>query len=226
MRFIAGIFLLTMAACSSSSDPYCADLFDGESLLGWTIIGDAEYAIDDGVIVGHAVVQRPNSFLRTNEEYTDFDLSVDFSIDEAFNSGIQFRSAQASDTLRWDHQAGNGSQFTMVAAPGRVYGYQAEIDPTERAWTGEIYEEGARGWLETFNKDPLRRLIQPGVWYTLRIRAVADSLSTWLDGQPVAELRDTLRTNGFIALQVHSVGSPDDAGKTVRFKNIRLCEVR
>ncbi len=220
------VLVLAMSGAVACERParVCTPLFDGTSLAGWTAIGDASYAVEDSAIVGRAVYGVPNSFLRTDAEYTDFDLSLEFAVDSGFNSGIQFRSAVASDTLRFDHQAGNGDRFVSVAAPGRVYGYQSEIDPTPRAWTAEIYEEGARGWLETFVKRPAKAAITPGVWHAVRIRAVGDSLRTWLDGRPVASLVDSARASGFIALQVHSVATPEDAGKTVRFRNLSLCK--
>ena len=213
-----------LSGCAGAPDRACENLFDGTTLAGWTALGDASYTVEEGSIVGRAVYGVPNSFLRTDREFADFDLSLEFQVDAGFNSGIQFRSAVAADTMRWNHQAGNGDRFVQVSAPGRVYGYQSEIDPTDRAWTAEIYEEGARGWLETFVKQPAKRMIEPGRWHAVRIRAVGDSLKTWLDGAPVAALRDTVRSSGFVALQVHAVGTPEEAGKTVRFRGLQLCE--
>lgn len=46
---------------------------------------------------------------------------------------------------------------------GTFWGYQIEIDPTSRAWSGAIYEEAGRGFLHTPGvnetvKVPLSRL--------------------------------------------------------------------
>jgi hypothetical protein len=46
------------------------------------------------------------------------------------NSGIQVRSESTKDYRN-----------------GRVHGYQIEIDPSDRAWSGDVYDEGRRGWL-------------------------------------------------------------------------------
>ena len=204
----------------------CIAPFDGHSLEGWTVIGNAGISVEDGVIMGRAVHGVANSFLRTDQTYGNFDMTLEFNVDAGFNSGVQFRSAQAVETLRWNHQAGSGRQFTMITEPGRVFGYQSEIDPSERGWTAEIYEEGARGWLQTFIKEPTRRQIRPGSWHRMRIRAHGDMINTWLDGELIADLSDSMRSEGFIALQVHSVGTPEDAGKTVRFRAIQLCNAR
>ena len=47
-------------------------------------------------------------------------------------------------------------------------------------------------------------------------------MRTWLNGVPTAYLVDTIDQKGFIALQVHSVSKPDQVGKKVWFKNIRI----
>ena len=47
----------------------------------------------------------------------------------------------------------SGVQVRGISDPaiknGRVHGYQVEIDPSDRAWTGGIYDEARRGWLHT-----------------------------------------------------------------------------
>ncbi|NNF03866.1 MAG: DUF1080 domain-containing protein [Rhodothermales bacterium] len=219
----------TPEASADTQSADCHALFDGQSLDGWHRIGAADFTADNGMIVGRAMHGIPNSFLSSDESYGDFDLSLEFNVDEAFNSGVQFRSAQASDTLHFRHQAGSGGRFTQITRPGRVWGYQADIDPTPRGWTAHIYEEAGRGWLQTLAADADTTLklnpIDPGAWHTLRIRAEGDTMRTWLDHNPVATLVDTLRSDGFIALQVHAVGSPEEAGKTVRFRSISVCPI-
>ena len=169
--------------------------------------------------------QIPNSFLRTDSVYGDFDLSLSFRVDSGFNSGVQIRSAVAQDTIRFErHQAGNGRVRKQVTLPGRVFGYQVEIDPTPRGWTGQIFDEAARGWLQTFSGDVQPRAIVPDAWHALRIRAVGDSVLTWLDGESVATLVDDRSSEGFIALQVHAVSDASHAGRTVRFRDLTLCE--
>ena len=62
------------------------------------------------------------------------------------NSGIQFRSEikDASDTCH----------VTDLKTPERVHGYQMEIDPSSRAWSGGIYDEARRGWLYPMEYNP------------------------------------------------------------------------
>jgi len=223
--WVAPFLFLIASACSTQGQQQCTALFDGRSLEGWTLIGDADITVEDGVIIGRAVYGIPNSFLRTDHVYGDFDLTLDFNVDGGFNSGVQFRSAQTVEPTQWSYQAGSGQLREIENEPGRVFGYQAEIDPSERGWTAEIHEERARGWLQTFAKEPAAIRIETGVWHQMRIRANGSNIRTWLNGAPVAILEDSMRAEGFIALQVHSVRAPESAGKSVRFNNIQLCDV-
>jgi hypothetical protein len=63
-------------------------------------------------------------------------------------------------------------------------------------------------------------------WNHLRIEAVGDTIKTWLNGVPRADIHDSMTPTGFIGLQVRDWISDDDhetlEGAKVRFKNIRL----
>ena len=100
--------------------------------------GKAEYKVENGMIVGTTVMNSPNSFLVSDKKVSgDFILELEAMItDTASNSGIQFKS-------NFDQSANNGQ--------GRVFGYQFEIDPSVRKWSGGIYDEGRRDWLYTGN---------------------------------------------------------------------------
>src|SRR5690242_17443538 len=107
------------------------NLFNGKNLDGWhQLNGHAKYTVENGEIVGTTVANTPNSFLVTNENYGDFFLDVDLKVDTSMNSGIQIRSESSADYHN-----------------GRVHGYQVEVDPSKRAWSGGIYDEARRGWL-------------------------------------------------------------------------------
>ena len=69
-------------------------LFNGKSLDGWVQRGgNGVYFVEDGIIVGESRPNQPNSFLCTVEDYADFELDLDFKVDDGMNSGIQIRSA-------------------------------------------------------------------------------------------------------------------------------------
>ena len=182
------------------------ELFNGQNLDGWTQRGGkAKYEVRDGMIVGSTVPNTPNSFLCTEQHYDNFELQLEFLVDPQLNSGIQIRSNSLPEYK-----------------DGRVHGYQVEIDPSERAWSGGIYDEGRRGWLyDLSNNAEARYAFRQGAWNHYRIVASGDSIRTWVNGVFAADLQDDMTASGFIALQVHGVGGRKDP-ISVSWKNIRL----
>jgi hypothetical protein len=98
------------------------------------------------------------------------------------------------------------------------------MDPSERAWSGGIYDEARRGWLCTLDKNPAgQKALKVGEWNHYRVEAIGNSIRTWVNGIPCADLIDDLTPAGFIALQVHSIGKDDSkAGLQVKWKNIKI----
>jgi len=180
-------------------------LFDGKKLTGWTQRGGkAVYKAEDGVIVGSSVPDTPNSFLCTDREFANFVLELEFKVDPRLNSGVQIRS-----------------QSTPTYRDGVVHGYQVEIDPSERAFSGGIYDESRRGWLNDLkNNEAARKAFKQNEWNAFRIVAVGDSIKTWLNGVPAADLTDSMTHTGFIALQVHAASEKEPM--QVRWRNIRV----
>jgi HEAT repeat protein len=183
-------------------------LFDGKSLDGWVQRGGkALYRAEDGAIVGASVKGTPNSFLCTEKTYSDFVLELDFKVDPGLNSGVQIRS-----------------ESYKAYKNGRVHGYQVEIDPAARAWSGGVYDEARRGWLyDLSGNEPARKAFKQGEWNHFRIEAVGPSIKTWLNDVPATDLVDAMTPSGFIALQVH--GTDREKPMEVRWRNIRVQEV-
>lgn len=182
-------------------------LFNGESLAGWTQLGgDAIYEVKNNSIVGTTAHNTPNSFLATEKMYDDFILELDYKVDPSMNSGIQIRSNS------FEH-----------FKDGRVHGYQVEIDPSERAWSAGIYDEGRRGWLFPLTDDvSAQQAFKQNDWNTYRIEAIGDTIKTWINGVPAAHLIDDKTSSGFIALQVHSINDDAREGTEIIWKNIRI----
>jgi hypothetical protein len=183
-------------------------LFNGKDLKGWKPLnGHAKYEAKDGMIVGTTVLGEPNSFLATEKAYGDFILEFEFKLsDDDMNSGVQFRSESNPEYMN-----------------GRVNGYQYEIDPSKRAWTAGIYDEARRDWIYPLEYNaPAKSLFKLGEWNKGRIECIGNSIRTFLNGKPAANLVDDATAKGFFALQVHQVNKPEDAGKKIYFKNIRI----
>ena len=197
------------------------NLFDGKDLEGWVQHGGhAKYTVEDGEIVGTSVPNTGNSFLCTTRNYSNFILELEFNVQNGLNSGVQVRSECFEEpkvvTL-------GGKKISIPA--GRVHGYQVEIDPSKRAWTGGLYDEGRRGWLvDLKNNVAASHAFKAEEWNTFRIECKGDSIKTWLNGVAAADLHDAVTPTGFIALQVHAVGKKTEPLK-VRFRNIRINEL-
>jgi len=201
--------VLTHAQTDKSNEKGWTNLFDGKTLNGWkTVGGKAPYSIEGDAIVGRMTKGTPNSFLITEKEYGDFILELDIKLEgNETNSGIQTRS-------HLDPKANDGR--------GRVYGRQVEIDPSERAWTGGIYDEARRGWIYPLDlNENAKRAYKAEEFNHIRIEAIGDELRTWVNDIPVSYVVDTIDRTGFIGLQVHSIPAQLD-GKKVYFKNVKI----
>lgn len=199
--------LLTIPFLASSAEPaQWVDLFNGENLDGWTQRGgEAKYTVEEGVIVGTTVPKTPNSFLCTEKDYANFILEVEYKVDPTLNCGVQIRSNSLPDYKN-----------------GQVHGYQVEIDPADRGWSGGIYDEGRRGWLYDLSTKPAARYaFRQNDWNHYRIEAIGDRIRTFVNGVPAAELNDDMTATGFIALQVHGIGNRDESLQ-VRYRNVRI----
>lgn len=199
--------LLFAAAAIAQSTP---SLFDGKTLKGWKrLAGTADYKVEDGAIVGTTVLNSGNTFLVTEKEYGDFILELDTKIESTLsNSGVQTRS-----------------HFNPAGHEGKglVYGRQFEIDPSDRKWSGGIYDEGRRDWLYPLDlNEKAKGAFKVGEYNHIRIECIGNEMRTWINGQPIADVVDTVDAKGFIGLQVHAVTKEEQAGKKVYFKNLRI----
>jgi len=219
-RFVTlTVLLLSLTSTAAVADDAKAQpLFDGKSLDGWKQHGGAaKYRVENGEIIGSSVPNTGNSFLCTTRDYGDFILNLDFKVDPTLNSGVQIRS-QVFDKPTEAERKGK----TIRIPAGRVHGYQVEIDPSERAWSGGIYDEGRRGWLNDLKEnEPARRAFKQNEWNHFRVECRGDSIKTWLNGVPAADLKDDMTPRGLIALQVHGVGARTEPLE-VRWRNITI----
>ena len=196
-------FFTTLFSMAQNGKP----LFNGKDLAGWKQLnGKAKYAIEGGEIVGTTVFGEPNSFLATEQEYGDFVLQFEYKVDSTMNSGVQFRSLSKPEFKE-----------------GRVHGYQFEIDPSPRKWTGGIYDEARRDWLYTMDLNPAgRAAFKQGQWNKVKVECIGNNLRTWVNNIPTAYVVDDVTPKGFIALQVHSINKKEDEGRQIRWRNLRI----
>jgi len=202
--------LLSGLSLSCYAQSGWTNLFDGKTLRGWKqATGKATYTVENGEIVGTTVAHSPNSFLVTEKEYGDFIMEIDIKVEgKETNSGVQTRS-------HYDPQGNNGS--------GKVYGRQVEVDPSDRKWSGGIYDEGRRDWLYPLDLNAKAKdAFKVGEWNHYRIECIGNSIKTWVNNVAAAYMVDTVDSKGFIGLQVHGISSEGQAGKHIYFKNIKI----
>lgn len=203
-------YILLLIAFNVSAQSEQGDweyLFNGKDLNAWKVLGGkATYIVENGEIIGKTVSNTPNTFLSTIKEYDNFILEVELMVHPLMNSGIQIRSLS-----KMDYQN------------GRVHGYQVEVDPSARAWSGGIYDEGRRGWLYNLELNPqAKTAFKNNEWNKYRIECIGNSIRTFLNGIPVAHLIDAETQKGFIALQVHSIPNSEPAGRQIKWRNVRI----
>jgi hypothetical protein len=220
LRLPTLIALIALPAIAA--EPDWINLFNGHNLDGWERhSGAAEFSVENGAIVGKTVNKTTNTFLCTKQEYGDFILEFEFKVANSMNSGVQFRS----------HFFTNETVFEAKGKPkhipaDRVHGYQYEIDPSTRAWTGGIYDESRRGWLfDLKENEAARKAFKKGEWNQARIECQGDHLQTWINGVKAADLKDSLTLKGIIGLQVHRISDAKAAGDEVRWRNLRIKEI-
>lgn len=207
LLWLLPLYLLMGCSETGKEEVPWESLFNGEDLKGWHQLGGkAKYEVKDKSIVGLTVHDSPNSFLVSDRDYSDFILELEVKVDPSMNSGIQVRSNSLEQYQN-----------------GRVHGYQVEVDPSERAWSGGIYDEGRRGWLYDLTANPkAQSAFRQNDWNHYRIEAIADTLKTWINGVEAAHLIDSKTGSGFIGLQVHSIGPDAEDGTEVAWRNLKI----
>lgn len=187
--------LLTTALALPAMAGGWLDLFNGKNLDGWTQRnGTAAYEVKDDSIVGTTAEGSPNSFLCTDKEYGDFELTFEVKVDDALNSGVQIRSG------------------TFGGPKGRVNGPQVEIEASgeKGAEAGYIYGEAIGGWMIPQIDLRPHKHFKDGEWNAYRVVAKGPRIQVWINGEQVTDLIDEKRqkshAKGFIGLQVHSIG--------------------
>jgi hypothetical protein len=174
-------------------------LFNGKDLSGWEIYGTEKWYVEDGLIICESGPDAEYGYLATKKTFKDFELTLEFKQEADGNSGVFFRSSI------------EGVEIT---------GWQAEVAPPGHN-SGGIYESYGRGWL--IKPDPEKdKALKMGEWNTMKIKAVGDKVTTWLNGQMMVEIEDAKigAAEGSIALQIHSGG-----GIKVLWRNINIKEL-
>lgn len=146
-------------------------LFDGSSLDGWNMIGDANWELGDDAVQADS----GNGFLVTQMNYGDFELKLEFWVDGPANSGIFIRCADPRQV-----DANNSYEVNI---------FDTRPDQTYR--TGGIVNVAA----------PLAVIDTGGRWNTYEISAQGQRLVVTLNGTRTVDVEHEGYDRGPIALQ-------------------------
>ncbi len=188
-----------------------SSLFDGKTLDGWDTTGNPEgWAAEDGCIVCKSDGGR---YLYTLEKYDDFELSINFKIEEGANSGVFFRWTDLEDPVQ------TGIEMQILDTYGR--------EPTRKNDCGAIYDIMA----------PTRNTCKPaGQWNTTLLICDGNLITVELNGEKIVSVDLSLWTepgknpdgtdNKFKKAyknmtQKGHIGLQDHGGKAW-FRNVRL----
>lgn len=177
MRFLVALLAMSvcaMAQTNSLTPKEIAEgwllLFDGETTFGWTVEGAAKWRVADGSIIADT---GGYGWLRTNTQFADYSLKVEFQTAADGNSGIFLRSAKGKDP--------------------HISGYELQIfDAHPKFPTGSILDAART------NK---KLKIHPDKWHSYEVFHVGTRCLVKLDGKKVLDLNDPKSANGHLGLQ-------------------------
>jgi hypothetical protein len=184
-------------------------LFDGKTLEGWhnpyewgkTVVVDGEIHLTGD----------KKFFVVTDKEYGDFIFEGQILLPEG--------------------KANSGFMFRAHAEPGKVFGYQSEVDgDPNRGWSGGLYDEGRRKWfISPFkgNKDSEKAFreragdtFKRNDWNTYRITCKGNKITIEVNGVVTTDVEDDKDAKGVIGIQHHG-----EKGQTYKFRNLRIKEL-
>lgn len=184
-------------------------LFDGKTLEGWNNPYEwGESKVIDGEI--HLTGNR-KFFVVTDKKYSDF----------VFEGQV----------LLPEGKANSGFMFRAHAKPGKVFGYQTEVDGNEsRMWSGGLYDEGRRKWFispikgdkesEKAFRERAGNTFKRNDWNTYRITCKGNKITIEVNGVVTTDVEDDEDASGVIGIQHHG-----EKGKTYKFRNLRIKEL-
>ena len=164
-------------------------LFDGRSLAGWSPEQSAQWRVASEIIVGDG---GGDGWLRSEREFRDFRLRLEFRNSPKGNSGVFLRATRETNASDPSNPAG---------------GYELQINNEDASWpTGSV-------------ENSIQRLVPvmpvPNKWHSYDIEVRGDRLTATLDGTRVLDGHDSKFKAGYVGLQHHR-------GNKIEFRAIRI----
>jgi len=169
-RFLA--ITLALATSQFTLAQEWTTLFDGSNLGSFNTLGEAQWNIIDDYVEADGYT---GSYLVTTENYSDFELELEFWPSPDANSGVYIRN-QSGEKI------------------GAEFGYEINIYDTNEN------PDNRTGAIIRFSP-PLAEVVAGGRWNKYQIKAEGTRIVVHLNGILVADLDDDTHTTGPIAFQ-------------------------
>ena len=192
--FVGALALVTFVAVVRGQSPQAfVPLFDG-TLKGWVVENTTagNFTINDKVLR----VEGPSGWLRSDGQYIDFTLRVQFRFMTAdADSGIFFRTAGTTPFMRgWP----NNSYQVQLRNPAT----QSRLPAV-----GGLFRHGMPPGDISFDQPAVERLSRgTGEWQDLELAVSGETLTVRFNGTEVTRAGNIIRQSGHIGIQAE-VGS-------------------
>lgn len=231
-KIITSCFIIGLSACALTSKSSNTVTTLSDSLTHWeNVYSDGEAKIVKNEI---QLISNGNWFFLSKKQYSNFIFEAEIlmpDVKEYSNSGFIFR-AQVRP-----HKNGNGQE---------AYGYQAEVDPSNRKWSGGLYDQGRRQWLNPLHKkrsnpdsdfienkstqwtDEKSNAYKHLQWNKYRIEAQGSEIKIFVNNVLTTHVIDVKDSQGYIGIQHHgskAFKKNGDRENTVKFRNIKITEL-
>ena len=211
------LVIMMMAILTSCSMSNSVNMFNGKDLAGW----ENPYDWGKVELVGdeiHLSTVKKKFFLCTTKKYKDF----------IFEGEVKLPAGKSN----------SGFLFRCLQKKGKAWGYQAECDPSDRSWSGGLYDEGRRRWMHPdrdhkVGKDEhFQKNLSPGWgedrlgalkrhdWNKYVIECRGPEIKITVNGVLTTHIIDTIDSEGFIGIQHHG-----EKGQIYKFRNIKITEL-
>ena len=199
-------------------------LFNGKDLAGWEG-APGWWKVEDGALTAESTAGKPctacNYLVWKGGQPADFELTCEFKLSAAANSGVQIRSEARPDFDTYGYQADMTGDGSLV---GFVYHHKRGL-VAERGQEVQITAEGKREVKPLGDAAELSKHFKKEDWNTYRITCRGPEITIHLNGVLMCRCTDndpgTAAKKGLIALQMHP-GPP----MKVQFRNIVLKELK
>lgn len=193
-----------------ADDSEFVPLFDGKTTAGWT----NPYKWGEAVVKDGEIHLKGDKkwFLVTEKTYSDFVFEGEVKLPEG--------------------KANSGFMFRAHVGPGKVFGYQAEVDgDAKRMWSGGLYDEGRRKWFISPKKSDAESVaafakrigdaFKRDDWNHYRITCKGNRITIEVNGVVTTDVEDDADASGAIGIQHHG-----EKGQTYMFRNLRIKELK